>query len=85
MLGYGEIQKETIRPDFNPSIMIDFQGATISSNTGLIMMREVDERFRIINPMKDRLEDLRAPSHTKHALVQMVRQRVYQMAAGYED
>ncbi len=35
MLDSGEIQKEVLRPDFNRSIMIDFQGATISSDTGL--------------------------------------------------
>ena len=57
MLGCGESQKEAIRPDFNRAIIIDFQGA-ISSNTGFIMLREVDERFRIIDPMKDCLEDL---------------------------
>ena len=85
MLGCGESQKEAIRPDFNRSIMIDFQGATISSNTGFIMLREVDERFRIIDPIKDCLEDLRSPAHTRHSMVQMVRQRVYQIAAGYED
>ena len=85
MLGCGESQKEAIRPDFNRTIVIDFQGATISSDTGFILLREVDERFKIIDPMKDCLEDLRSPTHTKHALVQMVRQRVYQMAAGYED
>ena len=85
MLDSGESQKEVIRPDFNRAIMIDFQGATISSDTGFILLREVDERFRIIDPMKDCLEDLRSPTHTKHALVQMVRQRVYQIAAGYED
>jgi hypothetical protein len=85
MLGCGESQKEAIRPDFNRAIMIDFQGATISSDTGFILLREVDDRFKIIEPMKDCLEDLRSPAHTKHALVQMVRQRVYQMAAGYED
>jgi hypothetical protein len=85
MLGCGESQKEAIRPDFNRAIMIDFQGATISSDTGFILLHEVDERFKIIDPMKDCLEDLRSPTHTKHALVQMVRQRVYQIAAGYED
>ena len=85
MLGCGESQKEAIRPDFNRAIMIDFQGTTISSDTGFIPLREVDERFKIIDPMKDCLEDLRSPAHTKHALVQMVRQRVYQIAAGYED
>lgn len=85
MLDSGESQKEVIRPNFNRSIRIDFQGATISSDTGFILLREVDERFRIIDPMKGCLEDLRSPAHTKHALVQMVRQRVYQIAAGYED
>ncbi len=85
MLSGGESQKEAIRPDFNRSILINFQGATISSDTGFILLREIDERFRIIDPMKDCLEDLRSPAHTKHALIQMVRQRVYQIAAGYED
>jgi len=65
--------------------MIDFQSATISSDTGFILLREVDERFKSISPMKDCWEDFRSSAHTKHALVQMVRQRVYQMAAGYED
>jgi hypothetical protein len=65
--------------------MIDFQGATISSDTGFILLREIDDRFRIIDPMKECLEDLRSPVHTKHALVQVVRQRVYQIAASYED
>ena len=81
----GESQKGEIRPDFNRSIMIDFQGAIISFETGFILLREIDERFKIIGPMKDCLEDLRSPTHTKHALVQMVRQRVYQIAAGYKD
>ena len=85
MISSGESQKEAIRPDFNRSIMIDFQGATISSDTGFILLREVDERFKIIDPVKDCLEDLRLPSHTRHSMVQMVRQRVYQMAVGYED
>jgi hypothetical protein len=85
VLASGESQIEAIRPDFNRAIMIDFQGATISSDTGFILLREVDERFRIIDPMKECLEDLRSAAHTKHSLVQMVRQRVYQIAAGYED
>jgi hypothetical protein len=85
MLGCGESQKEAIRPDFNRSIMIDFQGAQITSDVGFLLVREIDDRFKIIDPLKDCLEDLRSPAHTKHALVQMVRQRVYQIAAGYED
>jgi len=56
--------------------MIDFQGAKITSDVGFLLMREIDDRFRIIAPMKDCLKDVRSPHHTKHFLVQMVRQRV---------
>lgn len=52
MLASGESQKEAIRPDFNRAIMIDFQGPTISSDTGFILLREIDDRFRIIDPME---------------------------------
>ena len=57
--------------------MIDFKGARITSDTGFPLLREVDEPFGIVGPINDCLEDLRSPAHTKHVLVQMVRQRVY--------
>jgi len=85
MLASGESPQEVIRPDFNRAIRIDFQGAQITSDVGFLLVREIDERFKIIGPMQDGLDDLRSPSHRKHSLVQMVRQRVYQIAAGYED
>jgi len=64
MLDSGGSQKEVIRPDFNRSIMIDFQGAKITSDVGFLLMREIDERFKIIAPMGDCLKDLRSPPHT---------------------
>ncbi len=85
MLGDGGSPKEALRPDFNRSILVDFQGSKISSDTGFLLLREMDERFDIIGPMSDCLEDRRSAVHTTHSLVQMARQRVYQIAAGYED
>jgi len=81
----GEAGKRTIRPKFNRSVMIDFQGAKITSDVGVFMLREVDERFGIIGPMEDRIDDFGSPRHTRHTIVQMIRQRVYQIASGYED
>jgi len=81
----GESSREYLRPDFDRSIMMDFQGAKLSSDTGFILMRELDQRHNVIAPMADSLKDNRSASHTKHSLVQMIRQRVFQMAAGYED
>ena len=65
--------------------MIDFQGSKSSTDPGFILLGEIDERFSIIDPKRDFLEDLRSPAHTKQALVQMVRQRVYQIAAYRSD
>lgn len=48
-------------------------------------MREVDQRFGIIESGCSQLVDNRSASHKKHTFEQMIRQRVYQMAAGYED
>ncbi|MGA2735278.1 MAG: hypothetical protein ABSG35_22110 [Syntrophobacteraceae bacterium] len=41
----GETQKGTIRPAFDRSISIDFQGAKITTDTGFLLMREIDQRF----------------------------------------
>ena len=85
MTGSGEEQRETIRPEFDRSIMIDFQGAKITSDTGFLLLREIDDRFGILSPIGSELEDTRSWVHSKHSHLQMARQRIYQIAAGYED
>ena len=85
MIGCGEEQRETIRPEFDRSIMIDFQGAKITSDTGFLLLRAIDERFEVLGPIESEREDTRSWVHSNHTQLQMVRQRVYQLAAGYED
>jgi hypothetical protein len=85
MSGSGERERETIRLQFDRSIVMDFQGAKITSDTGFLLLREVDERFNILGPIESELEDARSWVHSNHTQLQMVRQRVYQIAAGYED
>ena len=72
MSGSGEEQNETIRPEFDRCIMIDFQGAKITSDTGFLLLREIDERFGILGPVGSELEDTRSWVHSKHTLLQMV-------------
>jgi hypothetical protein len=81
----GERENSSVIPSFNRSIRIDFRGAKISSDAGVLMLREIDERFNITAPLTDRMEDTRRASHLRHTDVDLIRQRVYQMAAGYED
>jgi len=74
-----------VRPDFNRSLVMDFQGAKLTSDAGFLLIREIDQRVGSMAGLEECLEDFRAPAHIRHSLVQLVRQRVYQMAAGYED
>ena len=76
MLGIGEAEKEAIRADFNKSIFLDFAGAKITSDAGFLLMREVDQRFGIIESGCNHLVDDRSASHMKHRFEQMMRQRV---------
>ena len=81
MHDHGEDQKEVIRPDFNRSILMDFLGAKLSADTGFLLLREIGERFGIIGPVDERLEDVRSQSQTKHSQVQIMRQRIIKAAA----
>jgi len=85
LYGSREEGSETVRPEFSGSIMIDFQGAKITSYTGFLLLLEIDNRFGVAAPVARTLEDRRPPLNSKHPLVQMIRQRIYQTAADYED
>ncbi len=81
----GKRNTNTIFPNFNHSIRIDFRGTKISLDTGVLMLQETDERFNITAPLEDRVVDPRLASHLRHTYVDLIHQRVYQMAAGHED
>ena len=83
----GDKQRGAIRPEFNPSISIDFRGAKITSDTGFLLLREIDQRFNLLGGVESLIDDPRSHRHrhTDHSLLQLLRQRVYQVAAGYED
>ncbi len=84
MIMVGERQ-EAIRPQFDRSISVDFQGATITSDTGFLLFRQVDERYRILERVASKICDPRSAHRIDHSLLQLLRQRVYQIGAGYED
>jgi hypothetical protein len=85
MSAIGERQEGTICPEFDRSISIDFQGAKITSDTGFLLLRQVDERYKILDRVASRIKDPRSPAHTDHSILQLLRQRAYQVGAGYED
>jgi hypothetical protein len=66
-------------------VVADFNGGDVSSDAGLLFLREVDSRIEIVRLIAEVLPDRRHPGYVKHQVEQLLRQRVFQIASGYED
>ena len=78
-------EKLTFSPLVRRQIEADFSGGHITSDAGLLLLREVDKQHRLTRRLASVLQDPRTPEMVRHRLDTMVRQRVFGVAAGYED
>jgi hypothetical protein len=62
-----------------------FDGGNITSDAGGLLLREVEKRCRIIRGFASCFEDLRDPDLIEHSVAELVAQRIYGLALGYED
>ena len=80
----GEDKSGPFQLSFNGSLRVDFQGARVTSDGGLILVRELDERLGLGELIERHLTDARG-KNTQLPLTDLVRQSVYSRLAGYED
>ena len=80
----GERQEQPFQLSFNGRLKVDFQGARVTSDGGLLLVRELDERLGFGELMERHLTDVRG-KNTQLPLADLVRQSVYGWLAGYED
>ena len=76
---------EPFQLSFNASLKIDFQGSRVTSDGGLILVRELDERLGFGELIAEHLTDSRRGKNTQLPLADLLRQSVYSRIAGYED
>src|SRR5690606_6826942 len=57
----------------------------ITSNAGLLPLREVDRQHRLPRRLSKIVPDRRDPGRVQHGLQTLLAQRIYALAAGYED
>jgi hypothetical protein len=81
----GEKQKQPFQLSFNASLKVDLQGSRITSDGGLILVRELDERLGLGDLIAHHLTDSRKGKNTQLPLADLFRQSVYSRIAGYED
>lgn len=66
-------------------IEANFSGGDITSNAGLLLLREVDKSMQLTSKISKYIPDARHSSYTKHGYKTLLRQRVYAIACGDED
>ena len=81
----GDKQNQPFQLSFNGFLKIDFQGSRVTSDGGLILVRELDERLGFGGLIAQHLTDSRRGRNTQLPLADLLRQSVYSRIAGYED
>ena len=66
-------------------IVAEFSGGTITSDAGSLLLKETDAKMNLLTRLAECFSDRRSPLLIEHTLEQMLRQRVYGLALGYED
>lgn len=70
---------------FQAGTTVRFDGGSLTSDAGLLILREFDHRFRLTDDLAAAYDDPRRADRIEHASLALLRQRVYQIVAGYED
>lgn len=72
---------------FHPQRRIDtaFDAPQVSSDGGLVLLRALDDKLGLSALLASSVPDERAPERVLHSRREQVRQRLYQLALGYED
>ena len=67
------------------SVVVKFDGGLLSSDGGVLALREVEQRLRVADRLAACMVDPRAPDQITHSLADVIRFRLLMISAGYED
>ena len=82
-MGESTSPRATLR--FDRRVRLEFRGATITSDAGLLACRELDDALGLTETASECLQESRGGRNVQHRLVGLLRQSVYSRLAGYED
>ena len=74
-----------LSPVAGKTIVAKFDGGLLSSDGGLLTLRQIEQRLRVADRLAACLHDPRAPEQITHTLADIIRFRLLMIAAGYED
>jgi hypothetical protein len=74
-----------LAPVGDKAVDLDFDGGRLSSDAGLVLLQDPDEQLGLTRALAAVLQDPRDPQRIHFTLHDLLKQRVLQIAAGYED
>ena len=66
-------------------VVADFLGGRLTSDAGILLLKEVDQRIGLLDAINQSIPDPRDPLMTVHDQRTMLAQRIFSIALGYED
>ena len=76
---------EFFQKERSKKLSYDFKGGDLSSEGGLLLLRECDERLEFSQGITECIKDRRNPDYIIHEMSDLVKERLYMMIQGYED
>jgi hypothetical protein len=70
---------------FDRRLRLEFRGAKITTDAGLLAVRELDEMMGLTDMAGELIEDKRTGKNIQHQIPGLLRQSIYARLAGYED
>ena len=81
----ADTKGEGVKVGFDGSIRLEFHGAKVTSDAGLLAYRDLDEALGLFDSVPFVFHDSRTGRNIQHHLTALLRQSVYSRLAGYED
>lgn len=79
----GEVKDSSFEPEFNRSVKVEFNDQRLSSNAGVLLLRQADHKLQLIESIVLRMNDPRRQDLIRYQLGDLLRERVYAMAVGF--
>jgi hypothetical protein len=79
----GEGQKVFFEPEFNRSIKVCLKDDRLTSDAGVLLLREADHRLGLIESLAGAMVDPRDPHKIRYPMIELLRERIYGLALGY--
>jgi len=74
-----------LSPVLGESVVARFDGGQLSSDAGVLVLREIEQRLGVAKRLAACIDDPRAQAQVVHGLAEMIRFRMLMIASGYED